>query len=378
MGPLIGLNVVELQGIGPGPYCGMMLADMGAKVIRVDRAANVGQGSEGRVDILARGRKSIAVDLKNPQGVETVLRLIDQADVVVEGFRPGVMERLGIGPEICLERNPGLVYGRMTGWGQSGSMSLAAGHDINYIALSGALHAIGEKEGKPIPPLNLVGDFGGGGMLLAFGILAALFERASSGKGQVVDAAMTDGSALLMNAIFGMMHTGQWGERGTNLLDSGAHFYNTYETSDGKYVSVGSIEPQFYSILLEKSGLGGDQDIPAQMSREDWSNLKQQLAKIFITKTRDEWDEIMLGTDICYAPVLSFAEAQRHRHNVDRQTFVEVEGVPQAAPAPRFDRTEPEVPGSAVRPGEQTDEILLAAGFNENEIEKLRASGAVA
>jgi alpha-methylacyl-CoA racemase len=378
MGPLSGLSVVELQGIGPGPYCGMMLADMGATVIRVDRAANVGQSSAGRVDILARGRKSIAVDLKNPEGVETVLRLIDQADALVEGFRPGVMERLGLGPEICMKRNPRLVYGRMTGWGQTGSMSQAAGHDINYIALSGALHAIGEKEGKPIPPLNLVGDFGGGGMLLAFGILAALFERASSGKGQVVDAAMTDGSALLMNAIFGMMHTGQWLERGTNFLDSGAHFYNTYETSDGKYISVGSIEPQFYAILLEKSGLGSDQDIPAQMSRDDWPNLKDQLANIFITKTRDEWDEIMLGTDICYAPVLSFAEAQGNRHNVDRQTFVEVEGVPQAAPAPRFDRTEPEVPGSAVQPGEQTDEILLAAGFNEDEINELRASGAVA
>lgn len=376
MGPLHGLKVIELQGIGPGPYCGMMLADMGAEVIRVDRVANVGHGA--RVDILARGRKSIAVDLKNPQGVETVLRLIDQSDVLIEGFRPGVMERLGIGPDTCLERNPRLVYGRMTGWGQTGSMSQAAGHDINYIALSGALHAIGEVGGKPVPPLNLVGDFGGGGMLLAFGVLAALFERGGSGKGQVVDAAMTDGSALLMNAIFGMMHTGQWQERGTNFLDTGAHFYNTYETSDGKFVSVGSIEPQFYAILLEKSGLAEGQQIPNQMSRDDWPNMKEQLAKIFSSKTRDQWDEIMLGTDICYAPVLSFAEAQNHRHNVDRQTFVEVEGVPQAAPAPRFDRTAPEVPGSAVQPGGQTDEILVAAGLEKSEIENLRASGAVA
>jgi|TARA_B100001964_G_C14160474_1_gene566437 alpha-methylacyl-CoA racemase len=355
----------------------MMLADMGAEVIRVDRAANVGRGG-GRGDLLARGRKSIAIDLKNPQGIETILRLIDDADVLIEGFRPGVMERLGIGPQPCLERNPGLVYGRMTGWGQTGPMSLAAGHDINYISLTGALHAIGEAGGKPVPPLNLIGDFGGGGMLLAFGVLAALYERSGSGKGQVVDAAMTDGSALLMNAVFGMMNSGQWKERGTNMLDTGTHFYNTYETSDGKFISVGSIEPQFYEILLEKSGLGKDVEIPAQHSRDDWPKLKEQMAAIFITKTRDEWDEIMLGTDICYAPILSFAEAQKHQHNVERETFVEVEGVPQAAPAPRFDRTEPEVPAPASRPGEQTDEVLLAAGFEEKEVESLRAAGAVA
>lgn len=376
MGPLSGLKIIELQGIGPGPYCGMMLADMGAEVIRIDRAANAGQG--GRVDILARGRKSIAVDLKNPDGVETTLKLIDSADVLVEGFRPGVTERLGLGPEVCLARNPGLIYGRMTGWGQSGSMSQAAGHDINYISLSGALHAIGETGGKPVPPLNLVGDFGGGGMLLAFGIVAALFERQSSGKGQVVDAAMTDGSALLMNGIFGMMHTGQWKGRGENMLDTGAHFYNTYETSDGKYVSVGSIEPQFYALLLEKSGLGAGQNIPNQMTRDEWPNLKEELAAIFKTKTRDEWDEIMLGTDICYAPVLSFAEAQQHQHNVDRQTFVQVDGVPQAAPAPRFDRTPPQVPAGAATAGEHTDEILVAAGLDADEIASLRDSGAVA
>ena len=376
MGPLAGLKVIELQGIGPGPYCGMMLADMGAEVIRIDRAANAGQGS--RVDILARGRQSIAVDLKNPEGVETTLKLIDTADVLVEGFRPGVTERLGLGPEVCLKRNPGLIYGRMTGWGQTGSMSQAAGHDINYISLSGALHAIDESGGKPVPPLNLVGDFGGGGMLLAFGIVAALFERQGSGKGQVVDAAMTDGSALLMNGIFGMMHTGAWQGRGENMLDSGAHFYNTYETADGKYVSVGSIEPQFYALLLEKSGLGEGQNIPKQMTRDEWPNLKQELAAIFKTKTRDEWDEIMLGTDICYAPVLSFAEAQKHQHNVDRQTFVEVDGVPQAAPAPRFDRTPPEVPPAAATAGEHTDSILAGAGFDADEIARLRESGAVA
>ena len=376
MGPLAGLKVIELQGIGPGPYCGMMLADMGAEVIRIDRAANAGQGS--KVDILARGRQSIAVDLKNPDGVETALKLIDRADVLVEGFRPGVTERLGLGPDVCLARNPGLIYGRMTGWGQTGSMSMAAGHDINYISLTGALHAIGEAGGKPVPPLNLVGDFGGGGMLLAFGIVAALFERQSSGKGQVVDAAMTDGSALLMNGIFGMMHTGAWKGRGENMLDSGAHFYNTYETADGKYVSVGSIEPQFYELLLEKSGLGEGQNIPKQMTRDKWPDLKKELTAIFKSKTRDEWDEIMLHTDICYAPVLSFAEAQKHPHNVERQTFVEVEGVPQAAPAPRFDRTPPEVPNAAAAAGEHTDQVLAAAGFDADEIAELRKSGAVA
>ncbi len=377
MGPLAGLKVIELQGIGPGPYCGMMLADMGAEIIRVDRSSNVG-ANEPRVDILARGRKSIGVDLKHPEGVACVLRLIESADVLIEGFRPGVMERLGLGPEVCLERNPGLVYGRMTGWGQTGPMAHVAGHDINYIALSGALHAIGEAGGKPVPPLNLVGDFGGGGMLLAFGVLAALFERNNSGEGQVVDAAMTDGSALLMNAVFGLMHAGVWQERGSNLLDTGSHFYNTYETKDGKYVSVGSIEPQFYALLLEKSGLGERGDLPRQMERAAWRELQVSLADIFRARTRDEWDEIMLGTDICYAPVLDFAEAQAHPHNAQRQTFVTVDGVAQAAPAPRFDRTVPEVPSSAVAPGSHTVEILIAAGFSGEEIATLQAADAVA
>ena len=377
MGPLAGLKVIELQGIGPAPYCGMMLADMGAEIIRVDRSSNVG-ASAPRVDILARGRKSIGVDLKNPQGVDCVLRLIESADVLIEGFRPGVMERLGLGPEVCLARNAGLVYGRMTGWGQTGPMAHVAGHDINYIALSGALHAIGEAGGKPVPPLNLVGDFGGGGMLLAFGVLAALIERNNSGAGQVVDAAMTDGSALLMNAVFGLMHAGVWQERGSNLLDTGSHFYNTYETKDGKYVSVGSIEPQFYALLLEKSGLGERADLPRQMERAAWPELQVELADIFRARTRDEWDEIMLGTDICYAPVLDFAEAQAHPHNAQRQTFVTVDGVPQAAPAPRFDRTVPEVPAAAVAPGAQTAEILGAAGFSSEEIAALQAANAVA
>ncbi|MEM7078878.1 MAG: CaiB/BaiF CoA-transferase family protein [Pseudomonadota bacterium] len=378
MGPLAGVRVIELQGIGPGPFCGMMLADMGAEIIRVDRAASAGQAANA-TDFLARGRKSIAVDLKNPEAVATVLQLIDSADALIEGFRPGVTERLGIGPEVCLQRNPKLVYGRMTGWGQTGSMSHAAGHDINYIALSGALHAIGDKDGNPVPPLNLVGDFGGGGMFLAFGIAAALFEAAKSGQGQVVDAAMTDGSAVLMNAIFGMMNTGRWShERGTNMLDGGAHFYGTYATADGKHVSIGSIEPQFYELLLEKTGLAGDNTLPAQMSRDEWPLLREKLEAVFKTKSRDEWDEIMLGTDICYAPVLSFDEACDHPHNVDRQTFVEADGVRQAAPAPRFSRTEAQLPVPAAAPGEHTDEILAGLGHTAEDISALRKSGAVA
>ena len=378
MGPLSGVKVVELQGIGPGPFCGMMLADMGAEIIRVDRAGSVGPDANV-TDVLARGRKSIGVDLKNPQGVETVLKLVAQADVLIEGFRPGVTERLGLGPDVCLARNPRLVYGRMTGWGQQGPMAHAAGHDINYISLSGALHTIGNKGGKPVPPLNLVGDFGGGGMLLAFGIAAALFETSRSGEGQVVDAAMTDGSALLMNAVFGIMNTGRWSpERGSNLLDGGAHFYGTYETADAKHISIGSMEPQFYALLLEKSGLGEEPDLPRQMSRKDWPALQDKLTAIFITKTRDEWDAIMLGTDICYAPVLSFEEAIAHPHNQARATFANNGGVKQAAPAPRFSRTEPELPGLAVAQGANTDEILADLGLSREQISTLRAQGAVA
>ena len=378
MGPLNGVKVIELQGIGPGPFCGMMLADMGADIIRVDRSAAVGRPA-ATADILARGRKSIAVDLKNPEGVEATVRLIEGADVLIEGFRPGVTERLGLGPDVCLARNEGLIYGRMTGWGQTGSMTPVAGHDINYIALSGALHAIGPAGENPVPPLNLVGDFGGGGMLLAFGIVAALHERNSSGKGQVIDAAMTDGSAILMNAIFGIMNRGGWSDnRGTNLLDGGSHFYNTYKTSDGKWISVGSIEPQFYALLLEKSGLGEMDDLPGQMSREDWPALKNDLDAIFKTKTRDEWDEIMLGTDICYAPVLTFEEAVEHEHNSVRDTFVEQDGIKQAAPAPRFSRTPPDLPTTAVAPGAHTDEVLGSMGVSQEDIARLRESGAVA
>lgn len=378
MGPLQGKRVIELQGIGPGPFCGMMLADMGAEVIRIDRSANVGRTANVN-DILARGRKSIGVDLKNPDGVETVLKLIESADVVIEGFRPGVMERLGLGPDVCHVRNPKLVYGRMTGWGQYGEISKAAGHDINYIALSGALHAIGPSDTNPTPPLNLVGDFGGGGMLLAFGIASALVEAAQSGKGQVVDAAMTDGSAILMNAIFGIMNQGGWShDRGTNLLDGGAHFYGTYKTADSKYVSIGSMEPQFYALLMQKTGLDRDPAFKAQMNRKEWPQLRVKLEAIIATKTRDEWDAIMYGTDICYAPVLNFEEATANKHNQDRATFVEQDGVTQAAPAPRFSRTEPQLPTSAVAPGQQTDEILNALGFSDKEIASLKSGGAIA
>ena len=378
MGPLEGVRVVELQGIGPGPFCGMMLADMGAEIIRVDRSSAVGQKANA-TDFLARGRKSIAVDLKNPEGVETVLRLIDGADALIEGFRPGVTERLGLGPDVCLERNPGLVYGRMTGWGQNGSMASAAGHDINYISLSGALHAIGEKDRNPTPPLNLVGDFGGGGMLLAFGIAAALFEKQKSGQGQVIDAAMTDGSALLMNAVFGIMNTGHWNpERGTNLLDGGAHFYGSYRTKDDKHISIGSIEPQFYQLLLEKTGLANDADLPKQMSRQDWPILREKLELIFLEKTRNEWDAIMLGTDICYAPILTLEEAANHPHNKERGTFEQSDGVIQASPAPRFSRTSPEMPEASTAAGADTDEILSGIGASAEEIESLRASGAIA
>jgi alpha-methylacyl-CoA racemase len=377
MGPLNGIKVIELQGIGPGPFCGMMLADMGAEIIRIDRSTAAGKPANP-TDILARGRRSIAIDLKSSTGVETVLKLVETADILIEGFRPGVTERLGLGPDICHERNDQLIYGRMTGWGQTGPMAKVAGHDINYISLSGALHAIGRKDDRPVPPLNLVGDFGGGGMLLAFGIVSALHERTKSGKGQVIDAAMTEGSALLMNAVFGLMNNGSWTpSRGENFLDGGAHFYNTYETSDGKFVSVGSIEPQFYTLLLEKSGLVNSDDLPTQHSREDWPDMQARLRKVFMQRTRDEWDAIMLGTDICYAPILNFEEARNHPHNIERQSFVSRDGIHQAAPAPKFSRTQPQLPGASVAPGTDTRDLLVEAGFSADAIDQLIESGAV-
>ena len=379
MGPLSGIKVLEIAGIGPGPFCAMVLADLGAEVIRVDRAANVPNERPSRPpsDLLTRGRKSIAVDLKQPEGVELVRRLADQADALIEGFRPGVMERLGLGPDVLLERNPRLIYGRMTGWGQEGPIAQAAGHDINYIALTGALHHIGRAGEAPVPPLNLVGDFGGGGLLLAFGILAAIIERQTSGKGQVVDAAMVDGASLLMTMFHGMRAAGVFtDERGQNLLDTGAHFYNTYETADGKYISVGSIEPQFYAELLRLTGLEGE-DLPAQHDRSKWPEMKERLAKVFKTKTRDEWVQIMEGTDVCFAPVLTIPEAYEHPQNVARQTFVEVGGIKQPAPAPRFSRTPGAIERPPAIPGEHTREVLAAWGIGDDEIAKLEQAGAV-
>ena len=378
MGPLNGIRILEIAGIGPGPFAAMMLSDMGAEVLRVDRAQSVREGDNDGVggDLLNRGRRSIGLDLKHPEGRDALLRLVEGADALVEGFRPGVMERLGVGPEICQERNPRLVYGRMTGWGQEGPMAHAAGHDINYIALAGALHCIGREGQKPTPPLNLVGDFGGGGMLMAFGVVCALLERERSGQGQVVDAAMVDGTAALMTMIFNMQGLGVWREeRGSNILDTGAHFYDTFETADGKYVSIGSIEPQFYAELLEKTGLAG-QDMPRQMDREQWPALKAKLEEVFRTRSRDAWCEIMEGSDVCFAPVLSLAEAPDHPHMRARNTFVEVAGVRQPAPAPRFDRTPPEISRPPAHPGQHTDEALADWGFGAEEIQKLRETGA--
>ncbi len=379
-GPLAGIKVIELAGIGPGPMCAMLLSDLGAEVIRVDRLAAIDLGLDrGRkFNLLNRGRRSVGVDLKSPEGVETVLELVDQADALIEGFRPGVTERLGLGPDVCLARNPKLVYGRMTGWGQEGPVAHAAGHDINYIALTGALGAIGVAGGQPVPPLNLVGDFGGGALYLAFGVCAGLLESRQSGQGQVIDAAMVDGAASLMTAIYGLFASGGWElERGTNFLDTGSHLYGTYECSDGEWVSIGSIEGKFHAELLEKIGLQPE-DIPNRMDRTRWVEHKKRLTEIFLGKTRAEWCEIMEGSDICFAPVLSLAEAPEHPHMKERGTFVEVEGVVQPAPAPRFSRTPGEIQGPVPEPGQHTAEVLADWGWSDDRISALRAAGAIA
>jgi len=376
MGPLHGIKIVEIAGIGPGPFCAMMLADMGADIIRVDRKAAAGTGSDK--DPLNRGRRSIAVDLKKPEGVEAVLKLCEQADALIEGFRPGVMERLGLGPDVVLGRNKKLVFGRMTGWGQFGPLAHAAGHDMNYISITGALHAIGPKGGKPAVPLNLVGDFGGGGMLLAFGIACGIVEAQRSGEGQVIDAAMTDGSAVLSAMMYGFKAAGIWtNEREDNMLDGGAHFYDTYETKDGKYVSIGSIEPQFYALLRQKTGLDKDPDFDAQHDKSQWPALKAKLQAVLKEKTRDEWCELMEGTDVCFAPILDWDEAMEHPHNVARDTFVEVGGSKQPAPAPRFSRTAPPVPSPAPLAGQNTDEALTDWGFSADELAALKEAGAI-
>ncbi|MEQ8742632.1 CaiB/BaiF CoA-transferase family protein [Parasphingorhabdus sp.] len=335
-GPLSGINIIEFAGIGPGPFCGMMLADQGATVTVLHRP---GRAPDPRL-ALSRSRKLVAIDLKSEEGIATARELVKNADGLIEGFRPGVMERLGLGPDVLLADNPKLVYGRMTGWGQYGPLASAAGHDINYISISGALHGFGRVGEKPTPPINMVGDFGGGGMVLAFGMVSALLHAKTGGTGQVVDCAMTDGSAALMAMIFDFHNIGQWrDERGVNLLDTGAHFYDTYETADGKFISIGSIEPQFYAELREVTGLADDSDFDAQMDLKQWPALKEKLTALFKTKTRAQWCDLMEGTDICFAPVLSLTEAKEHPHNVARQTFVDVDGLKQPAPVPRYSVT---------------------------------------
>jgi len=380
MGPLSGIRIIELAGIGPGPFACMLLADMGADIIRVDRADKVNAGVFDRpnLELMNRGRRSIGVDLKNPEGVELVLQLVEQADALIEGFRPGVTERMGVGPDVCLARNPRLVYGRMTGWGQDGPMAQAAGHDINYIALAGALAHFGRKGGKPTPPINLVGDFGGGGMFMAFGIACGILEAKTSGRGQVVDVAMVDGSAVLMSMMWGLKALGIWqDEAGVNLLDTGAPFYDTYETSDGKFVSIGSLEPQFYAELIRRIGWEGE-ELPFQMDPSGYETMREKFTALFKTKTRDEWDEILLATDACYAPVLTMTEARENEHIRARNTIVERNGMPQPAPAPRFSRTAPEIQRDAPWPGQHTDEALTDWGVDASAVAKLREGGAIA
>lgn len=382
MGPLAGIRIIEITGLGAGPFCGMMLADMGADVIRVDRIADQPMRDHGP---MSRSRKSIAIDLKKPAGVETLLRLVESADALFEGFRPGVAERLGLGPDECLSRNPRLVYGRMTGWGQNGPLAHAAGHDINYIALSGALAAIGRAGEKPVPPLNLVGDFGGGGMLLAFGMVCALLNAGKSGEGQIVDAAMLDGANALMALFHGFRSNGLFdGLTGTHFFGGAAHYYDTYETRDEKYISIGSIEPQFYEELIDALGLDKNRFGPWMFSpkidaktRAAWRELKDELTDVFRSKTRAEWSQLLEGTDVCFAPVLTVDEAINHPHHKARQTFIEVDGVVQNAPAPRFSGTPPAPPNAPRIPGADTVEILETSNFSAEEIQKLQDVGVV-
>lgn len=378
-GPLKGFTVIELAGIGPGPHCAMMLADMGADVIRIDRKPPGALSGFAEImkndNVVDRGRRSISLDLKSPEATEIVLRLVAKADALIEGFRPGVAEKLGLGPEVCLQRNPRLIYGRMTGWGQSGPLAQSAGHDLNYIALSGALHAMGEAGRPPMPPLNLVGDYGGGSMMLAFGIVCAALEARQSGRGQVVDAAITDGTAALMAIMYGMRARGHWDDaRQSNALDGAAPFYGTYECADGKYVAIGSIEPQFYALLLQKLEIT-DPDFADQWDRSRWPRQRERLAGIFRTRTRDAWCGLMEGTDVCFAPVLDMAEAPTHPHNVARGTFVAVDGVMQPAPTPRLDRTPGTMPSAAPQAGDHTAELLAQAGYSAEEAATLLAKG---
>ena len=379
MGPLQGLRVVELASIGPGPMCTMLLADLGADVIRIDRLEPSGLGvpMQARFDVNGRSRRSAALDLKSAAGVDAALRIVDRADVLIEGFRPGVAERLGLGPADCHARNPRLVYGRMTGFGQTGPLAQAAGHDLNYIALTGALDAIGPAGGAPVPPLNLVGDYGGGALYLAFGLMAALFERQTSGRGQVVDAAMVDGAASLMSMFHGMLAAGGWsGPRGGNLLDGGAPFYGVYETADGQHVSIGSLEPKFYAEMVRRLGLD-EKFLRLQGDVSQWPALRQAIAAAVRERTRAEWSALLEGSDVCFAPVLKLGEAHRHPHAVARGTYVEVAGVVQPGPAPRFDRSVPGHPRPAPETGAHTAEVLAECGFTDDDIARLRTSGVI-
>ena len=376
MGPLHGYTVIELAGIGPAPMGGMMLADMGAEVIRIERAG--GTSALVMKDVSSRGKKSVVINLKDLGGLETLLRMVENADVLIDPYRPGVCEKLGIGPEVCLARNPKLVFARMTGWGQEGPLAQSAGHDINYISITGALYAMGRKDEKPVPPLNLVGDMGGGGMLLVNGVLAALLEAANSGKGQVIDVAMVDGAAQLMWMFYGFEAIGLWDatKRESDMLDGGAHFYDTYECADGEYISLGSIEPQFYAQLKELVGLSED-DFGDQNNQASWPAMKEKLTAKIKQKTQAQWCEIMEGTDVCFAPVLNFLEAPKHPANVARNTYIELDGITQPAPAPRFSRTPSAVQHGAHDIGQDTEAVLTAMGFGEQELESLRADGSI-
>ncbi|MEZ5572622.1 MAG: CaiB/BaiF CoA-transferase family protein [Halioglobus sp.] len=376
MGPLHGYTVIELAGIGPAPMGGMILADMGAEVIRIDRAS--GASALVMKDVSSRGKKSVVINLKDPGGIETLLRMVENADVLIDPFRPGVCEKLGIGPDTCLARNPKLVFARMTGWGQEGPLAQSAGHDINYISITGALYAMGRKGQKPMPPLNLVGDMGGGGMLLVSGVLAALLETANSGKGQVIDAAMVDGAAQLMWMFYGFQAIGLWdaSQRESNMLDGGAHYYDTYECADGEYISIGSIEPQFYALLKQLADLP-EADFGNQNDQAAWPEMKEKLTTVFKQKTQAQWCELMEATDVCFAPVLNFMDAPKHPANVARNTYIEVDGITQPAPAPRFSRTPSQVQHGAHELGQDTEAVLTAMGFGEQELASLRAAGAI-
>lgn len=385
MGPLNGLKIIEMAGIGPGPLCGMMLADMGAEVLRIDRKIPVraypgekwDSYNPGKFGLLNRGKRSVTLNLKETAGVEAALKLLDVADGLIDPFRPGVLERLGLGPDVCLERNPKLVYGRMTGWGQTGPLSQAAGHDANYIAIAGALHILGRPGEKPYPPANYIGDYGGGACMLAFGMACAFFETRKSNQGQVIDCAMSEGAATLTTMMYGIHAQGAWREKGKNRIDGGAHFYDTYETRDGKFVALAAAEPQFYDLLLELLDVQDEGLHESRMNPERWPEFKEKFAVIFKTRTRDEWDAILEGTDACYAPVLDFDEAPRHPHNVARKSFIQIEGVTQPAPMPRFSRTCPDEPTAPPLAGANNTDALTDWGFSNSEIQELTEVGAL-